>query len=54
MQREMRAAGMGGGRYRQKKRRGINYNEDIPFEKKPRPGFFYDNSVESADLVDPN
>ena len=27
-----------GGRYRKRKRRGVDYSEEIPFEKKPPPG----------------
>ncbi|KRY49737.1 Cell division cycle 5-like protein [Trichinella britovi] len=36
--RELRAAGIAWGRGR-KFRKGIDYNEEIPFEKKPAPGF---------------
>ncbi|GAB0100626.1 cell division cycle 5-like protein [Sergentomyia squamirostris] len=42
--RELRAAGIGGGNNR-RRRKGIDYNADIPFEKRPMPGF-YDTSEE--------
>ncbi|XP_055585317.1 cell division cycle 5-like protein, partial [Uranotaenia lowii] len=42
--RELRAAGIGLGN-RKRKLKGINYNEEIPFEKAPAPGF-YDTSEE--------
>lgn len=51
--RELRAAGIGGGRYRKKRKRGVDYAEEIPFEKKPPPGF-YDTTAENADLKNPN
>ena len=35
-QRELRAAGISGGRYRWKRRRSIDYNEDISFERLAR------------------
>jgi len=38
---------------RQRRKRGINYNAEIPFEKKPAPGF-YDTSQEIADPMAPN
>ncbi|XP_034708299.1 cell division cycle 5-like protein [Vitis riparia] len=37
--RELKAAGIDG-RHRKRKRKGIDYNAEIPFEKKPPPGFF--------------
>ncbi|KAF8401884.1 hypothetical protein HHK36_012834 [Tetracentron sinense] len=37
--RELKAAGIDN-RHRKRKRRGIDYNAEIPFEKKPPPGFF--------------
>ncbi|KAL3647836.1 Cell cycle serine/threonine-protein kinase cdc5/MSD2 [Castilleja foliolosa] len=49
--RELKAAGIDA-RHRKRKRRGINYNAEIPFEKKPPPGF-YDIAEEDrpAELV---
>ena len=38
-----------GGGFRRKRRRGVDYNEEIPFEKKPPPGF-HDTS-EDANYV---
>ncbi|CAA3007898.1 cell division cycle 5 [Olea europaea subsp. europaea] len=37
--RELKAAGIDT-RHRKRKRRGIDYNAEIPFEKKPPPGFY--------------
>ncbi|EPS68222.1 hypothetical protein M569_06548, partial [Genlisea aurea] len=37
--RELKAAGMHV-RHRKKKRKGIDYNAEIPFEKRPPPGFY--------------
>ncbi|KAJ7973552.1 Cell division cycle 5-related protein [Quillaja saponaria] len=37
--RELKAAGIDV-RHRKRKRRGIDYNAEIPFEKRPPPGFF--------------
>ncbi|KAI4311700.1 hypothetical protein MLD38_036574 [Melastoma candidum] len=37
--RELKAAGIDN-RHRKRKRRGIDYNAEIPFEKRPPPGFF--------------
>ncbi|XP_057960974.1 cell division cycle 5-like protein [Malania oleifera] len=37
--RELKAAGIDN-RHRKRKRKGIDYNAEIPFEKKPPPGFF--------------
>ncbi|CAN6441330.1 unnamed protein product [Victoria cruziana] len=37
--RELKAAGIDG-RHRKRKRKGIDYNAEIPFEKRPPPGFF--------------
>ncbi|TKS86050.1 Cell division cycle 5-like protein [Collichthys lucidus] len=42
--RELRAAGIDVQKKR-KKKRGVDYNAEIPFEKKPAPGF-YDTSME--------
>nr|CAG4645390.1 EOG090X02CC [Lynceus sp. MCZ IZ 141354] len=39
--RELRAAGIGGNRpYMRKRKRGVDYNAEIPFEKKPALGFY--------------
>lgn len=38
--RELRAAGIEIRKFKRKKRFGIDYNEEIPFEKRPTPGFF--------------
>lgn len=48
----MRAAGIDLPQKR-KKRKGIDYNDEIPFEKRPAPGF-YDTSQESYDPMQPN
>lgn len=50
--RELRAAGI---EYaaRHKRKRGIDYNAEVPFEKKPAPGF-YDTSNEAVDPHAPN
>ncbi|XP_053565570.1 cell division cycle 5-like protein [Bombina bombina] len=45
--RELRAAGIEIQKKR-KKKRGVDYNAEIPFEKKPAPGF-YDTSEENYD-----
>ncbi|PKU70394.1 Cell division cycle 5-like protein [Dendrobium catenatum] len=37
--RELKAAGIDN-RHRRRKRKGIDYNAEIPFEKRPPPGFF--------------
>ncbi|KAK8748013.1 hypothetical protein OTU49_016270 [Cherax quadricarinatus] len=50
--RELRAAGIDLPQKR-KKRKGVDYNEEIPFEKKPAPGF-YDTSQETYDPMQPN
>ncbi|XP_026681581.1 cell division cycle 5-like protein isoform X2 [Diaphorina citri] len=50
--RELRAAGIEVAP-RQKKKRGIDYNAEIPFEKRPAPGF-YDTSKEEVDPLAPN
>ncbi|KAL3882692.1 hypothetical protein ACJMK2_029005 [Sinanodonta woodiana] len=50
--RELRAAGIEIKKQRRKKR-GVDYNAEIPFEKKPAPGF-YDTSQESYDPLNPN
>lgn len=38
---------------RRKKKRGVNYNSEIPFEKRPAPGF-YDTSQEVIDPMAPD
>ncbi|XP_074569264.1 cell division cycle 5-like protein [Curcuma longa] len=48
--RELKAAGIGG--HRKRKRKGIDYNSEIPFEKRPPPGFF-DVSGENRPLEQP-
>ncbi|XP_077586222.1 cell division cycle 5-like protein [Stigmatopora nigra] len=50
--RELRAAGIHIGKKR-KKKRGVDYNAEIPFEKKPAAGF-YDTSMEIYDPLAPN
>uniref|UniRef100_A0A4W6C2V9 Cell division cycle 5-like protein n=1 Tax=Lates calcarifer TaxID=8187 RepID=A0A4W6C2V9_LATCA len=50
--RELRAAGIDVQKKR-KKKRGVDYNAEIPFEKKPAPGF-YDTSMEQYDALEPN
>uniref|UniRef100_A0A6M2DDQ3 Putative mrna splicing protein cdc5 myb superfamily n=1 Tax=Xenopsylla cheopis TaxID=163159 RepID=A0A6M2DDQ3_XENCH len=50
--RELRAAGIGAG-FRYKKKRGIDYNAEIPFEKRPAIGF-HDTSTELSDPMAPN
>jgi pre-mRNA-splicing factor CDC5/CEF1 len=45
--RELRAAGISVAQ-KNKRKRGINYNTEIPFEKKPAQGF-YDTSAEEID-----
>ncbi len=50
--RELRAAGIEV-RQKRRKKRGVDYNAEIPFEKKPAPGF-YDTSNENVDALDPN
>ncbi|KAI4473306.1 hypothetical protein M0804_015407 [Polistes exclamans] len=45
--RELRAAGITVSQ-KNKRKRGINYNSEIPFEKRPTPGF-YDTSKEHID-----
>ncbi|OCT81354.1 hypothetical protein XELAEV_18028173mg [Xenopus laevis] len=47
--RELRAAGIDIQKKR-KKKRGVDYNAEIPFEKKPAPGF-YDTSEENYDAL---
>ena len=46
--RELRAAGIGGRRLVRVRKGQINYNEEIPFEKKPARGF-YDTANEDLD-----
>ncbi|XP_061822617.1 cell division cycle 5-like protein [Nerophis lumbriciformis] len=50
--RELRAAGIHLSKKR-KKKRGVDYNAEIPFEKKPAQGF-YDTSMELYDPQGPN
>lgn len=50
--RELRAAGIAVKQKRRKKR-GVDYNAEIPFEKKPAPGF-YDTSNEQYNPGEPN
>uniref|UniRef100_A0A3Q0T9C2 CDC5 cell division cycle 5-like (S. pombe) n=1 Tax=Amphilophus citrinellus TaxID=61819 RepID=A0A3Q0T9C2_AMPCI len=50
--RELRAAGIDVQKTR-KKKRGVDYNAEISFEKKPAPGF-YDTSMEQYDALEPN
>ena len=50
--RELRAAGIDLPPKR-KKRKGVDYNEEVPFEKKPAAGF-YDTSNEVFDPMQPN
>lgn len=50
--RELRAAGINV-RLSKRKKHGIDYNADIPFEKRPAPGF-YDTSNEKYDPMDPD
>ena len=47
--RELRAAGIGGGRLVRVKKGRINYNEEIPFEKRPAAGF-YDTANEEVEV----
>lgn len=50
--RELRAAGIEV-REKRRRKRGIDYAAEVPFEKKPAPGF-YDTSNEAFDPLDPN
>lgn len=50
--RELRAAGIEI-KKQKKKKRGVDYNAEIPFEKKPAPGF-YDTSEEVYVAEEPN
>ena len=50
--RELRAAGIELAP-RKKKKRGVDYNAEIPFEKRPAPGF-YDTSTETLDPSAPD
>lgn len=50
--RELRAAGIDIQKKR-KKKRGVDYNAEIPFEKKPAQGF-YDTSMEQYDPLQPD
>mmetsp|Transcript_162 Transcript_162/g.340 ORF Transcript_162/g.340 Transcript_162/m.340 type:complete len:813 (-) Transcript_162:251-2689(-) len=38
--RELKAAGIELRKFRKKRRREVDYNEEIPFERRPAPGFF--------------
>lgn len=38
---------------KRRKKRGVDYNAEIPFEKRPAPGF-YDTSQEVFDPLNPN
>lgn len=49
--RELKAAGIDN-RHRKRKRKGIDYNAEIPFEKRPPPGF-YDVADESSVIEQP-
>ena len=42
-----------GGGYRRKRRRGIDYNEEIPFEKQPPLGF-HDTSDDASQIASHN
>ncbi|KRT79782.1 hypothetical protein AMK59_6609 [Oryctes borbonicus] len=50
--RELRAAGIEV-TSRRKKKRGVDYNAEVPFEKRPTPGF-YDTSKEIVDPMAPD
>jgi len=50
--RELRMAGIGV-RHKRPKKRQIDYNKEIPFEKEPSSGF-YDTSNEIFDPMNPN
>ncbi|XP_071113531.1 cell division cycle 5-like protein [Haliotis cracherodii] len=50
--RELRAAGIDA-KQKKRKKRGVDYNAEIPFEKKPASGF-YDTSEEHYNPLDPN
>lgn len=50
--RELRAAGIEI-KQKKKKKRGVDYNSEIPFEKKPAPGF-YNTSEETYNPLDPD
>ncbi|XP_003963891.1 cell division cycle 5-like protein [Takifugu rubripes] len=50
--RELRAAGINIHKKR-KKKRGVDYNAEIPFEKKPALGF-YDTTMEQFEHLEPN
>ncbi|XP_071739095.1 cell division cycle 5-like protein [Rutidosis leptorrhynchoides] len=51
--RELKAAGIDDNRHRKRKRKGIDYNAEIPFEKRPPPGF-YDVADENSIVVQPS
>jgi len=51
--RELRAAGIEIERFKKRRKRGVDYNAEIPFEKKPAQGF-YDTSEEVVKPLDPN
>ncbi|XP_060551869.1 cell division cycle 5-like protein [Ruditapes philippinarum] len=50
--RELRAAGIEI-KKKSRRKRGVDYNAEVPFEKKPAPGF-HDTSEENYDPLDPN
>lgn len=50
--RELRAAGIEI-KKKARRKRGVDYNAEVPFEKRPAPGF-YDTSEETYDPLDPN
>lgn len=50
--RELRAAGIEI-KKKARRKRGVDYNAEVPFEKRPAPGF-YDTSEERYDPLDPN
>ncbi len=54
--RELRAAGIGvrrGAVSHNRRKRGVDYNAEIPFEKQPMPGF-YNTAEEQYDPFAPN
>jgi len=51
--RELKAAGIEG-KQRRRKRKGIDYNAEIPFEKKPPAGFFDVSDEETRQVEQPN
>eukprot|EP00117_Sycon_ciliatum_P007989 scpid36283/ scgid10888/ Cell division cycle 5-like protein; Pombe cdc5-related protein len=51
--RELRAAGIAARKFQKKKKRGVDYNAEIPFRKEPVEGF-HDTSTEHFDAVEPD